>query len=329
MLGTSRTLVRAAAIAVVAVVAVYLLGIISCQCGLASPLKAIGRVLPWWAVEYFLVIPFALMIGEALLVGWRNSSLAVIARWGRSVQTDAFYLALQMLLYDVLLLATTGGLFWHASELSKAYSLQLGVIENPWLQAAVVFVAADFMSYWVHRGMHASPALWEAHKVHHSATDLNLMIAFRFHPLEKIVLAFADVALFLVLGATFEVFVIAGFVNMLLGQVQHARVDWTYGPLGMILVSPAFHRFHHSRHREDFDHNFGARLVVWDRLFGTYSPRTLRPEDIGVDNNTYVERPLLGEFFRPYYVFFTRAAAVLRSSWRAPELPGRLFLRRF
>ena len=98
----------------------------------------------------------------------------------------------------------------------------------------------------------------------------------------------------------------------LLEQVQHARVGWTYGPLGKLLVSPAFHRFHHSRRREDFDHNFGSRLVLWDWLFGTYSPRTLSPDEIGVDGNTYAERPLLAEFFRPYYQFCTSAAAALR-----------------
>ena len=95
----------------------------------------------------------------------------------------------------------------------------------------------------------------------------------------------------------------------LLEQVQHARVGWTYGPLGKLLVSPAFHRFHHSRRRKDFDHNFGSRLVLWDWLFGTYSPRTLSPDEIGVDGNTYAERPLLAEFFRPYYQFCTSAAA--------------------
>jgi len=56
--------------------------------------------------------------------------------------------------------------------------------------------------------------LEEPHKVHHSATELNLMIAFRFHPLEKTIWAFTNAGLFLVLGATFETFIAASFVNM-------------------------------------------------------------------------------------------------------------------
>jgi sterol desaturase/sphingolipid hydroxylase (fatty acid hydroxylase superfamily) len=298
------------------VVAGYLLAILKCNCGLLSVNEALREMLPWSAVSYFLVIPLAMMVAEAVFVGWRNSSLAAILRWTPSIKVDAFYLAGQIWLVPVLVLATTGGLYWHVTELTKEHSLRLAVIDDPVVQCLVVFVVADFVSYWTHRMMHASPALWEAHKVHHSATDLNLMVAFRFHPLESTILSLVTAAIFFVLGASVDTFVVFSFINMLLGQIQHARVDWTYGWLGWILVSPSYHRFHHSRHRADFDMNFGARLVLWDRLFGTYSSKAIRPDEIGVDDNTYVEKPLLAEFFRPYYALVVGASTAMRSVWR-------------
>jgi len=318
MLGSS-VVVRASAVVLLLVVSAYLLAVVKCECGLLSIDEALALVLPWWAFRYFILIPFVMMAVEALVVGWPNSSLAAILRWTPSIRGDAFYLAVRILFVPLLTTVTTAGLYDHFDQLARLHSLQLGVIENPAVQLAVVFVVNDFASYWMHRLMHASPALWEAHKVHHSATDLNLMMCFRFHPLEWMMMAVVSTTTFLLLGATAETFVAFAFVHMLLGQVQHARVNWTYGLLGSVLVSPAFHRFHHSRHREDFDTNFGARLVIWDQLFGTYSARTIGPDEIGVDDNTYVGRPLLAEFFRPYFNLLVAIGGTLRGLRSQPK----------
>lgn len=313
---------RIALILATCLAVVYGLALIQCDCGLLGPIAAVQIVMPYNAFQYFLLIPVALMVGEIFFTGWRNSSLAIILGWSPSIKADALYLAIQStVVLPALIAATTGGLFWHLRQLADAHSLKIGVIANPILQCAVIFVVGDFVSYWIHRWMHASPALWEAHKVHHSATELNLMIAFRFHPLEKTVLEFGNIFLALVLGATADTFVTFSFINMLLGQVQHTRADWTYGPLGKVLVSPMFHRFHHSVHREDHDMNFGARLVLWDMLFGTYSPKLITPQSIGVDDNTYVSRSLASEFFRPYYVWGRAAAQTCKRVW--PLLSGR------
>ncbi len=70
--------------------------------------------------------------------------------------------------------------------------------------------------------------------------------------------------------------------------------------------------------------NFGARLVLWDMLFGTYSPKLITPQSIGVDDNTYVSRSLADEFFRPYYVWGVSAAATCRRAARVVRrLAGR------
>ena len=39
-----------------------------------------------------------------------------------------------------------------------------------------------------------------------------------------------------------------------------------------VFVTPATHRVHHGSNPEYIDKNFGAVLVVWDRLFRTYQP---------------------------------------------------------
>jgi hypothetical protein len=47
----------------------------------------------------------------------------------------------------------------------------------------------------------------------------------------------------------------------------HANLNWRLGPLGRIIVSPAYHRLHHARDLgERGTVNFGFVLVVWDQL---------------------------------------------------------------
>jgi len=50
-----------------------------------------------------------------------------------------------------------------------------------------------------------------------------------------------------------------------LGALPHANVRWTYGRLGRILVSPAFHRIHHSAAGR-LDINLGTVFAIWDVL---------------------------------------------------------------
>ena len=40
--------------------------------------------------------------------------------------------------------------------------------------------------------------------------------------------------------------------------------------LRWLIVTPDWHRIHHSVHRAETDSNYGNGLSVWDRLFGTY-----------------------------------------------------------
>src|SRR5688572_15531141 len=58
------------------IVAGYVFAVIKCECGLLSLGDALREMLPWHVIQYFLLVPFLLMAGEAVLVGWRNSSLA-------------------------------------------------------------------------------------------------------------------------------------------------------------------------------------------------------------------------------------------------------------
>jgi sterol desaturase/sphingolipid hydroxylase (fatty acid hydroxylase superfamily) len=146
----------------------------------------------------------------------------------------------------------------------------------------VLFLAYE-LGYWVdHYLSHRVPALWEFHKVHHTAEVLSPLTNFRVHPVDTVVFAnilaifmgvTGGVLSYLQLGSPFEV----GGKNLILVafyfvtvHLHHSHV-WiaTTGLLGRVILSPAHHQIHHSDNRIHFDKNFGSCLSIWDWLFGT------------------------------------------------------------
>jgi sterol desaturase/sphingolipid hydroxylase (fatty acid hydroxylase superfamily) len=138
-----------------------------------------------------------------------------------------------------------------------------------WWQVALVFVGADFLSYWQHRLFHRRP-LWPIHAVHHSSTQLDWLSSGRFHPLNEIGAQILYVTPILALG--FHPFTFLVMVPWTSWYVVflHANVGWSYGPLRHVIASPAFHRWHHTSAEEGQNKNFGGLLAIWDVIFGTF-----------------------------------------------------------
>jgi sterol desaturase/sphingolipid hydroxylase (fatty acid hydroxylase superfamily) len=192
--------------------------------------------------------------------------------------------------------------------------MQLGLLEG--LPIVVVgflyLVIADFVNYWMHRAEHSIPFLWQFHSVHHASEEINFLTAYRVHPLSRLLFGISEVIVLILLGVPptwwFPFLLARGF----LASVQHTDLDWTYGRLYPILVSPVFHRLHHSRDRRDFDSNYAQLFGIWDYLFGTANPSRTPPVAVGVEGLP-PEPTLMGQFWGP----FRRVAR----SGTVPEIP--------
>jgi sterol desaturase/sphingolipid hydroxylase (fatty acid hydroxylase superfamily) len=80
----------------------------------------------------------------------------------------------------------------------------------------------------------------------------------------------------------------------------HTQWNFSYGPLSGILVSPRFHRWHHTHSHEGGDKNFANVFSFWDRLFGTYYfPQDRLPDRFGLDVDD-VPTSYLGQFLYPW-----------------------------
>jgi sterol desaturase/sphingolipid hydroxylase (fatty acid hydroxylase superfamily) len=179
----------------------------------------------------------------------------------------------------------------------------------------LLFVASDLARFLNHYLHHRIPALWELHKVHHSAEHLNPLTTYRFHPLEMIVENFS-VVLFvgivagitqglmggspLIYYGTVNTWIYLRFANALGVNIRHMHVWWAWNPkLSHVLSSPAQHQIHHSTDPKHYDKNFGFFLSVWDWMFGTlYVPKEKETLEFGLTDGTS-HKTLTGALFGP------------------------------
>jgi sterol desaturase/sphingolipid hydroxylase (fatty acid hydroxylase superfamily) len=124
--------------------------------------------------------------------------------------------------------------------------------------------------------------------VHHASKDLDWSSAARFHPLNLALgTAAVDIAA-LLFGVSPDIFLVIGPFDTVTSCLTHANLNWTFGPLRHVLVSPVFHRWHHAR--EVCDKNFASTFALWDVMFGTcHMPKGVLPKDYGIDDQAMPE----------------------------------------
>ena len=133
-----------------------------------------------------------------------------------------------------------------------------------WLLVPLTIVAMDGANWLAHYADHRLDALWRFHALHHSQEELSVLTSFRAHPLMHttgFILATIPVVVLMPARPIAPVLIT---VYVCVGTLQHANLRWTFGPLGRLIVSPAYHRLHHAR--DDQAVNLGVVLTIWDVL---------------------------------------------------------------
>ena len=150
----------------------------------------------------------------------------------------------------------------HASWLQGTFAAHWPV----WAIVVATLVGMDLCNWVAHWADHRVDALWRLHALHHSQEELSVLTSFRAHPLMHTTGFLLATVPVLVLAGAHPLAPVLITVYVCLGTLPHANVRWSYGPLKWVLVSPAYHRLHHSVERQD--RNFAVVLPVWDVLAG-------------------------------------------------------------
>ena len=193
-----------------------------------------------------------------------------------------------------------------AGAAAWADARDLGLL-HLWTDAGAARVIAavlilDVWNYVWHRLNHAVPFLWRFHSVHHSDPLMDVSTSGRYHVGEILIGSLLLVPVLLLLGVRLWEMLLYQVLAAAVGQFHHANISVPPAVdriLRLMIVTPAMHKVHHSRVRQEMNSNFSSLLSLWDRLGRTFrlagSPREIA---FGVDRLDAPENQTIGGLLR-------------------------------
>jgi len=217
-------------------------------------------------VSFFVGVLVLMALWEAL-APCRRAPLGRWARW----PSNLGIVALNTVLVRLLLPTTAVALAMVGEREGWGFLHHAGL--PGWLALTLAVIALDLVVYLQHVMVHAIPALWRLHRVHHADLHFDVTTGARFHPIEILLSMLIKLAAILVIGPSPAAVVVFEVLLNATAMFNHgnvripAAVDrW----LRWVVVTPDMHRVHHSVEDDETNSNFGFNLPWWDRLFGTY-----------------------------------------------------------
>ena len=142
-----------------------------------------------------------------------------------------------------------------------------------WLVVVLSLLLLDLTIYLQHVMFHALPLLWWVHRVHHTDMDFDVTTALRFHPVEIVLSMVIKLAAIALLGAPVIAVLLFEITLNATAMFNHANASLAARIeriVRLVVVTPDFHRVHHSVVPAETNSNFGFNAPWWDWLFGTY-----------------------------------------------------------
>ena len=210
---------------------------------------------------------FAVMALLELLAPRRQQTVSRVQRWSGTLGIVVLNTLLTRLVFPMTAVAlaalgeATGWGLFHAIGMPAWLAILLGVI------------LLDLAIYLQHVLVHAVPALWRLHRMHHADLEFDVTTGARFHPIEILLSMVLKLMVIAALGPPAVAVLIFEILLNATAMFNHSNVRLPDGldrALRLIVVTPDMHRIHHSVVPRETNSNFGFNLPWWDRLFGTY-----------------------------------------------------------
>jgi sterol desaturase/sphingolipid hydroxylase (fatty acid hydroxylase superfamily) len=143
-------------------------------------------------------------------------------------------------------------------------------IHSPVLLFALSLLCLDAYMYSWHRLMHSTAWGWRFHQVHHSDWAMNVSTTYRFHTVEVILSNIPKILLIGVLGIPPVCIIIYEtlYAVQLIFEHSNWKLDRTIDRyLSYVIVTPNYHRLHHSKLIEHSGSNYASFLTIWDWIW--------------------------------------------------------------
>jgi len=203
--------------------------------------------------------------------------------------------------------------FFYLHEISPLKN----IVDRQWWAWLLLFFFDDFAYYWFHRLNHEVRLFWAGHVPHHSSVKYNYGTALRQGVGERIhkfifwlwipLLGFDALMIFMMMG-----------LNLVYQFFVHTDLVYKL-PLWFerIFNTPSHHRVHHASNTRYLDRNHAGVLIIWDKLFGTFSEETEKEKPVyGLTTNI--------ETYNPLQVATHEYSAILKDVMRAKSWKDKL-----
>ncbi|RMG68537.1 MAG: fatty acid hydroxylase family protein [Bacteroidetes bacterium] len=180
----------------------------------------------WKNYFWMLVLVSAFFFGLELVRPWRAGQ----ARFRKDFWLDAFYMFFNFFLFSLIVYNASSEvvvtLFNDGIKSLTGFDLQASNPMHTWPQWGVLltgFLVRDFVQWWVHRWLHASPRLWEFHKLHHSVAEMGFAAHLRYHWMETVVYRTVEYLPLALLGVGLHDFFLIHIFTLAWGHYNHAN----------------------------------------------------------------------------------------------------------
>nr|XP_027194714.1 alkylglycerol monooxygenase-like [Dermatophagoides pteronyssinus]XP_027194715.1 alkylglycerol monooxygenase-like [Dermatophagoides pteronyssinus] len=153
----------------------------------------------------------------------------------------------------------------------------------------ISLLSVEFVYYWVHRSLHEINIFWASHQFHHNAVEVDISVTLRDTVVDLVIYEFFPTPLALFVPP--PILLVHMQFSLIYQVWLHTEVVSHLGPIEYIINTPRQHRVHHGKNPWCIDKNYGALLMVFDRIFGTYQPEE--------------EKIVFGTTEKPYETFDT------------------------
>jgi sterol desaturase/sphingolipid hydroxylase (fatty acid hydroxylase superfamily) len=226
---------------------------------------------------------FLLLIGLEIYLSYRENRQSYVAKDALA----SIGMGLGSIAINTLMKGIAFGVF------TMIYEYRLFEIGWQWWAWVLVFFADDFTFYWHHRLSHEVRILWSAHVNHHSSQKYTLATALRqswgelfykyiwwaWMPL----VGFPPLMIFMVISISLI------YQFWIHTELIHRFPKW----FEFFFNTPSHHRVHHASNIRYLDRNHAGILIIWDRMFGTFSEELDTEKPIyGITKNIETFNPL-------------------------------------
>lgn len=181
-----------------------------------------------------------------------------------------------------------------------------------WWAWPLCFVLDDLAYYWFHRTAHRVRWFWASHVIHHSSQHYNLSTALRQTWTGFFSLAFMfRLPLFLIGFEPAMVFFCAGLNLIYQFWIHTEAVRRCPRWFEAVMNTPSHHRVHHGVNPRYLDANYAGVFIIWDRMFGTYTP------ELDAEPVRYGIVKQLGSF-NLIWAAFHEWVGIAHDMWRSP-----------